>query len=114
MVISQSLVSPYREIKVPTSYSWHESYQAAVLETASAKMQERIRTAESKIHQRRLELSQDCGGTQEERAALVNAMSDLRVLQMNVASWLTRHDLGGSAVRKHVQKGPHRFRPTLG
>ena len=101
MVISQSLVSPYREIKVPTSYSWHESYQAAVLETDWTKMQERVQTAESEIHQRRLVLSQDHGGTDEERAALVNAMGGLRVLRMNVT-------------RKPVQHEPHPFRPTFG
>jgi hypothetical protein len=49
------------------------------------KMQERIHTAESEIHQRRLVLSQDHGGTDEERTALVNDMSGLRVLRMNIA-----------------------------
>jgi hypothetical protein len=83
---------------VPTSYSWQESYQAALLETDWTKMQERVQTAESEIHQRRLVLSQDHGGTDEERAALVNAMSGLRVLRMNVASWLERQNL-----RKPVQ-----------
>jgi hypothetical protein len=97
MAISQRLV-PYREIKVPTRYSWQESYQAALLETDWTKMQERVQTAESEIHQRRLMLSQDHGGTDEERAALVNAMSGLRVLRMNVASWLERQNL-----RKPVQ-----------
>ena len=48
-------------------------------------MQERVQTAESEIHQRRLVLSQDHGGTDEERVALVNAMSGLRVLRMDVA-----------------------------
>ena len=96
MAISQRLVDPYREIRVPTSYSWQESYQAALLETDWTKMQERVQTAESEIHQRRLVLSQDHGGTDEERAALVNAMSGLRVLRMNVASWLERQNLGGT------------------
>ena len=83
---------------MPTSYSWQESYQAALLETDWTMMQERVQTAESEIHQRRLVLSQDHGGTDEERAALVNAMSGLRVLRMNVASWLERQNL-----RKSVQ-----------
>ena len=98
MVISQRLVDSYQEIKVPTRYSWQESYQAALLETDWTKRQERLQTAESEIHQRRLVLSQDHGGTDEERAALVNAMSGLRVLRMNVASWLERQNL-----RKPVQ-----------
>ena len=114
MAISQRLVDPYREIKVPTSYSWQESYQAALLETDWTKMQERVQTAESEIHQRRLVLSQDHSGTDEERAALVNAMSGLRVLRMNVASWLERQNLGGTLVRKPVQHEPHPFRPTFG
>ena len=103
MAISQRLVDPYRDIKVvPTSYSWQESYQAALLETDWTKRQERVQTAESEIHQRRLVLSQDHGGTDEERAALVNAMSGLRVLQMNVASWLERQNL-----RKPIQNERH-------
>ena len=113
MAISQRLVDPYREIKVP-SYSWQESYQAALLETDWTKRQERLQTAESEIHQRRLVLSQDHGGTDEERAALVNAMSGLRVLRMNVDSWLERQNLGGTLVKKPVQHEPHPFRPTLG
>ena len=84
---------------MPTSYSWQESYQTALLETDWTKMQERVQTAESEIHQRRLVLAQDHGGTDEERAALVNAMSGLRVLRMNVASWSERQNL-----RKPVQQ----------
>jgi hypothetical protein len=103
MAISQRLVDPYREIRVPTSYSWQESYQAALLETDWTKMQERIRTAESEIHKRRVELSQDHGGTQEERDALVNAMSGLGDLRMNVASWLQRQNLGGTLPTMPVQ-----------
>ena len=114
MAISQRLVDPSREIRVPTSYSWQESYRAALLENDWTKMQERVQTAESEIHQRRLVLSQDHGGTDEERAALVNAMSGLRVLRMNVASWLERQNLGGTLVRKPVQHEPHPFRPTFG
>ena len=110
MAISQRLVDPDREIRVPTSYSWQESYQAALLETDWAKMQERVQTAESEIHQRRLVLAQDHGGTDEERAALVNAIG-LRVLRINVASWLERQNLGGTLVRKPVQHEPH---PTFG
>ncbi len=32
MAISQRLVDPYREIRVPTSYSWQDSCKAALLE----------------------------------------------------------------------------------
>jgi len=85
---------------VPTSYSWQESYQAAVLETDWTKMQERVQTAESEIHQRRLVLAQDHGGTVEEREALVNAMSGLRILRTDAASWLERQNLGGTMATK--------------
>ena len=82
MAISQRLVDPYREI--PT-YRWQDSYQAALLETDWTKCVELVQTAECEIHQRRLQLAKDHGGTDEERAALVNAMSGLRVLQKDVA-----------------------------
>jgi hypothetical protein len=56
-------------------------------------MEERVQAAESEIHQRRLALSQDNGGTQEERDALVNAMNGLRVLRMDAAAWRERQNL---------------------
>jgi hypothetical protein len=65
---------------VPPSYSWQESYQAALLETDWTKLVEPVQKAESDIHKRRLELSQDHNGTQEEREAVVNALNGLRVL----------------------------------
>src|SRR2546428_1827904 len=101
-------------IKVPTTNSWQVSYQAALLETDWTKMVELVQKAESEIHKRRLELAKDHGGTDEERAALVNAMGCLRVLRMNVASWLERQNLGGTLVRKPVHHEPHPFRPTFG
>jgi hypothetical protein len=113
MAISQMRVDLYREIRVPISYRWQETYQAALLEKDWTKMQERVQTAESEIHKRRLELSQDHGGTQEEREALVNAMSALGVLRMNLASRLERQNVGGALVRKPVQHAPHPFRSTF-
>ena len=62
MAISQRLVDPYRQIRVPTSHSWRDSYRAALLETDWTKMQERIQTAESEIHKRRLVLSKTTAG----------------------------------------------------
>ena len=59
-------------------YDWFESYQAAVLETEWTKMEERVQTAESAIHKRRLVLSQDHGGTEQERRALIDAVNALR------------------------------------
>ena len=88
MAISQRLVDLHRE-RVPTSNGWKESYQAALLETDWTKMVELVQAAESEIHKRRLQLSKDHGGSDEERAALVNAMSGLRALR-DVAVFLER------------------------
>ena len=57
MAISQRLVDPSRMIKVPTRYSWQDSYRAALLETDWTRMVELVQAAESEIHKRRLELS---------------------------------------------------------
>jgi len=97
MAISQRLVDPYRQIRVPTSHSWRDSYRAALLETDWTKIQERIQTAESEIHNRRLMLVQDHGGTSEEREALVSALSGLGVLRMDAVSWLERSRPGTAA-----------------
>ena len=56
-------------------------------------MVELVQKAESEIHKRRLELSQDHGGTQEERDALVTALNGLRVLRMDAAAWRERQNL---------------------
>ena len=97
MAISQRLVDPYRQIRVPTSHSWQDSYRAVLLETDWTKMQERIQTAESEIHNRRLMLVQDHGGTSEEREALVSALTGLGVLRMDAASRLERNLPGTAA-----------------
>jgi hypothetical protein len=93
MAISQRLVEPYREIRVPTSYSWRESYQSALLETDWTKMVELVQAAESEIHKRRLEVFKDHNGMQEEREAVVNALNGLRVLRMDAAAWRERQNL---------------------
>jgi hypothetical protein len=97
MAISQRLVDPYREIRVPTSHSWQDSYKAALLETDWTKMVDLVQKAESEIRERRLMLVQDHGGTSEEREALVSALSGLRVLRMDAASWLERNRPGTAA-----------------
>ena len=97
MAISQRLVDPYREFIVSVRYSWQESFHAALLETDWTKMVELVQKAESDIHKRRLELSQDHNGTQEEREAVVNALNGLRVLRMDAAAWRERRNLNGSS-----------------
>jgi hypothetical protein len=93
MAISQRLVDPHREFKVSVRYSWQESYHAALLETDWTKMVELVQTAESEVHKRQLMLTQDHGGTNEERKALVNAMDDLKVLRVDAAAWRERQNL---------------------
>ena len=70
--------------------NWHDSYKAAMLETDWKRMVELVQKAEYEIHKRRLELSKDHNGTQEERAAVVNALNGLRVLRMDAAAWRER------------------------
>ena len=93
MATSQRLVDPSRQFAVPTSYSWKKSYQAALLETDWTKMVELVQKAESDLHKRRLELSKDHNGTQEEREAVVSALNGLRVLRMDAAAWRDRQNL---------------------
>jgi hypothetical protein len=76
-----------------TENGWHQSYQEALLETDWTKMVELVQAAESEIHKRRLQLSKDHNGTQEEREAVVNALNGLRVLRMDAAAWRERQNL---------------------
>jgi len=73
-----------------STYPWYESYKAAVLETDWTKMQARVQAARHEIDERRRILSQDHGGTPEEREALEDAMRGLRVLGNDAAEWRGR------------------------
>ncbi len=77
MAISQRLVDAYREIRVPTSYSWHDSYRAALLEINWTRMVGLVQAAESEIHKRRWSFLKTTTETQEEREAVVNALNGL-------------------------------------
>jgi hypothetical protein len=72
------------------SYVWYESYKAVVLETDWTKMHDRIQSAECKIHDRQHVLSEDHGGTPQERQAIANALNGMRTLQTEVAAWQSR------------------------
>ena len=72
------------------SYVWYESYKAVVLETDWTKMHNRIQSAECKIHDRQRELSEDHGGTPQERQAIANALDSMRTLRTEVADWQSR------------------------
>ncbi len=69
------------------TYLWFEAYKTAVLETDWTKMQERLQSAESAIHQRQYVLSMDHGGTAEERQAISDALHGVRSLLTETADW---------------------------
>jgi hypothetical protein len=75
---------------VGMSYVWYESYKAVVLETDWMKMHDRIQSAECKIHDRQRVLSEDHGGTPQERQAIANALNGMRTLRTEVADWQSR------------------------
>ena len=78
-----------------TAYSWHESYRAALLETDVKKIQQRIQAAEVEIKDRQRVLSEDHGGTPEERQAIADAVSGLKVVLKESAEWPTRQTVRG-------------------
>ena len=64
-----------------SDYSWARSYEAAILETDRSKLAKHIRIAEQAIAARERELNQNGRGTEEERSAIRDALSGLRVLR---------------------------------
>ena len=62
-------------------YSWHESFMTAVIETDWTRMQSRVQAAESEINERRHLLSENRGGTLEERQAIDEALNCLQILR---------------------------------
>jgi len=70
--------------------TWHESYRSAILETDWTKMQERLQSAESEIHERQRVLSLDHGGTPEERQAIAEALHGITHLKTEVSDWQKR------------------------
>jgi hypothetical protein len=72
------------------TYSWHESYKAALVETDWTKMRDRIQIAEAEIRERQRVLSEDHGGTTEERQAIEDAINGMTVLRREAAEWQNR------------------------
>jgi hypothetical protein len=62
-------------------YVWKESYNAAVVETDSKKLRERIQAAKVAIDNRLHDLQMDHGGTLEERQAITAALDGLNCLR---------------------------------
>ena len=69
------------------TYSWHESYRAALLETDGTKMREGIQAAEAKIRDRQRVLSENHGGTPDERQAIADAITGLKALLREASEW---------------------------
>jgi hypothetical protein len=84
------------------TYVGYESYEAVVLETDWMKMHERIQSAESKINERKRALSQDRGGTPEERQAITSALNALGTLRTEVADWQSRQAAQAERRRDHL------------
>jgi hypothetical protein len=85
-----------------SKHNWRESYQTAVLESDWTKMHALIQMAECEIRERRNVLSEDHGGTPEERQALTDATNGLRCLLDDADRWRSQqsHLLGkGSLIR---------------
>jgi hypothetical protein len=72
------------------TYKWFEVYKASLLETDWSKMNERIHLAEAAIEDRKRELAQNGGGSQEENDAISGAIRSLSFLKTEAASWSGR------------------------
>jgi len=70
-----------------TTQDWQSLYRVALLETDWTKMEERVRTAESAISQRKRQLSLDHGGSPEENQSIENALRGLEVLRKEALRW---------------------------
>ena len=70
-----------------TQQTWYGMYEAAVLEIDWTKMPDRIKASECALLERQRVLSEDHGGTPEERQAIDDAVRSLRVLRQEVAEW---------------------------
>ena len=68
-------------------YSWYPSYREAILETDLPKMRARLVIAEKDLVDRLRVLSQDHGGTAEERQAIADALNGIKSLRTEIAGW---------------------------
>jgi hypothetical protein len=73
-----------------TLATWQEKYKAAALETDWTKIQSRIQAAESTIQERQRVLSEDHGGTPQERHVIAEALRGLNCLRKEVTEWRDR------------------------
>ena len=69
---------------------------AALFETDWAKMRERLPAAEAELRERQRVLSEDHGGTAEERQAIADAISGMKMLRKEVDDRQMRQSSGPS------------------
>jgi hypothetical protein len=81
-----SAASPLEHLRFP---EWQHAYHAAVLETDSDKLLERVQAAESAIS-KRLQAMPENSDTLIERHAIFDAMGTLRFLRLDVQKKLPR------------------------
>lgn len=100
-IISGSSVSTRNQngIREAAMTFWRESYMAALLETDWTRMHERLQAAEEEIRERQRVLSEDHGGTAEERQAIVDAINGLKMVENDVADWQKRQPPSGSKMQ---------------
>jgi len=77
-----------------TDYIWRKSYLEALLETDWTKMPNRLQEAEAELRERERVLSEDHGGTAQERQAIADAINGLKMLQRDVVEWQKRQSPG--------------------
>ena len=68
-------------------YTWYPAYREAILETDQSKMRARLLIAEKKMVDRLRILSQDHGGTDEERKAIADGLNGIKNLRTETAGW---------------------------
>ncbi len=81
------------------TYSWHESYRAAVFEADWTRMPERLQVVQAEIRERQRVLSEDHGGTPEERQAIADALSGITVLGREASEWQNRQPSEGEGTK---------------
>jgi hypothetical protein len=68
-----------------SDYPWARSYEAAILETDRSKMARHLQIAEETISARVRELNGNRDATEQERSAIRDALSGLRILRDEVS-----------------------------
>jgi hypothetical protein len=67
-------------------YQWQRPYITAILETDRSKLHQHIEVADAAIKARVQELSQNPAATAEERLAIEDALSGLKVLRKEIGA----------------------------